>query len=81
MTAGKAGVLFIMVNPYWQDFDEGFRVAVDKTSGAAPGTNRFKQWWYGQPIDFSSIKAMLAIHNRRKEKKLAHILKYNQVNN
>ena len=30
LTAGKAGVLFIMVNPYWQDFDEGFRVAVDK---------------------------------------------------
>ena len=59
LTAGKAGVLFIMVKPYWQDFDEGFRVAVDKTSGAAPGTNRFKQWWYGQPTDFSSIKALL----------------------
>lgn len=56
---GTHNVLFVLINPLWDDFNQNYDFAVDATSGASnKQQSRYKQWWYGQPAQFESIVAL-----------------------
>lgn len=57
LISGLDGVLYILINPMWQNFDEMHELAIAATSG--PAGNRFASWWYGHPSDYSPVNALL----------------------
>lgn len=56
ISRGK-NVIFVLINPYWTDFDTNYLAAVKAISGVR--NQRFNSYWYGQPSDFSKFKTVL----------------------
>lgn len=56
ISRGK-NVIFVLINPYWTDFDTNYLAAVNATSGVR--NQRFNSYWYGHPSDFSKFKTLL----------------------
>lgn len=55
MNLGHNKVLFVMLNPWWTNFDINFNHVVGCTSGATR-SSRFDALWYGQPASFVPYK-------------------------
>ena len=55
-----APVLFVLINPFWQNFEENFAASKKACSGSNPKIrDRFANYWYGQPIDYKPIEILL----------------------
>ena len=53
----KKNVIFVLIHPYWTDFDTNYLAAVNATSGVR--NQQFNSYWYGHPSDFSKFKTIL----------------------
>ena len=54
LTAGVSTIFFIMINPFWKDFDYMFEIAHSVTRSK----RSFENYWYGHPQDFGRIDAL-----------------------
>ena len=54
LTNEVIGVFFILINPFWTNFDEMYAVARSVTGDR----QKFATYWYGHPKDFTRIKAL-----------------------
>lgn len=43
------GIVVIYINPLHTNFETNLKIVRDVTSGATRATQRFQNWYYGQP--------------------------------
>ena len=58
LTASVSTIFFIVINPFWKDFNYMFDVAHGVTHGVTHGKRSFENYWYGHPQDFERIDAL-----------------------
>lgn len=54
-------VIFVLINPYWTDFDcnyDSAKQATSESGGASRSDSRFHSFWFGHPVSFNEYKTV-----------------------